>query len=182
MDRQTSLELKNRVLWFDGDSSMPSDVIADMLLAGKSIKGLHPLELDRSVKLFNLHNDIQLTLKDEIEELDTSYTIPEDYLNIDLRKHILLLLKDRIREDNITNDDDIEERIGRVLVELEMFKQYKIENLIKTVIYIVDSFKNNDIVWGTGRGSSCACYSLYLIGLHDVDSVKYELDLNEFFR
>jgi len=46
----------------------------------------------------------------------------------------------------------------------------------------VNIFEENKVVWGTGRGSSCASYILYLIGIHQVDSVKYDLDLGEFFR
>jgi DNA polymerase III alpha subunit len=42
--------------------------------------------------------------------------------------------------------------------------------------------RENDIVWGVGRGSSVASYILYLIGVHKVDSIQYGLDFNEFMR
>jgi DNA polymerase III alpha subunit len=42
--------------------------------------------------------------------------------------------------------------------------------------------KERNIVWGVGRGSSVASYVLFLIGTHKVDSVKYELDFNEFLK
>jgi DNA polymerase III alpha subunit len=42
--------------------------------------------------------------------------------------------------------------------------------------------RENDIVWGVGRGSSVASYTLYLIGVHKIDSIKYELDINEFLK
>jgi DNA polymerase III alpha subunit len=42
--------------------------------------------------------------------------------------------------------------------------------------------KENKIVWGVGRGSSVASYVLYLIGVHRIDSIKYDLDIREFLK
>ena len=43
-----------------------------------------------------------------------------------------------------------------------------------------DTEKNSS--WGVGRGSSVSSYCLYLIGIHMVDSIKYNLDIQEFFK
>jgi DNA polymerase III alpha subunit len=48
--------------------------------------------------------------------------------------------------------------------------------------YIVDTLRANNIVWGVGRGSSVASYVLFIIGVHKIDSVKYKLPINEFFK
>jgi len=37
-------------------------------------------------------------------------------------------------------------------------------------------------MWGVGRGSSVSSYILYLIGVHKIDSIKYDLDYKEFLR
>lgn len=161
---------------------MSPDRMAELILSGKSIEGIHPTEVDKSVKKFNLYAEQNLSLKNGIGELDTSYCIPEEYRSINLKQYFLRKLRDVILRDNILGQDEIETRILRVQTEVALFSQYNIEDLIRTVIYIVDTFEENDIVWGTGRGSSCACYCLYLIGLHEVDSVLYGLELNEFFR
>jgi DNA polymerase III alpha subunit len=50
------------------------------------------------------------------------------------------------------------------------------------MIYLVDVMRENSVVWGVGRGSSVASYVLYLIGVHKIDSVKYNLDFKEFFK
>ena len=42
--------------------------------------------------------------------------------------------------------------------------------------------KEAEIVWGPGRGSACCSFLFYLIELHDIDSVEFELDINEFLR
>lgn len=161
---------------------MPADRMADILLSGKSIDGIYPLEIDISIKKYNMYTDNHLILKDEIRPFDYSYNIPEEYKNINLQKYILNKLLEVVKRDNIIDRDSIESRISRVQEELKFFKEYDMENLVRTTIYIVDKFDENSIVWGTGRGSSCACYCFYLIGLHEVDSVFYNLALNEFFR
>lgn len=178
-----SLDLRDRTLWFDGDSSMSSERIAEFILQGKNIEHIFPLEVDSAVKKYNLYADKQMSLKGDILPLSTAYTIPQEYKAIDLPAYIFKKLSQHISESGDTfTDADIENRIARVKLELELFEKYEMTELIKTAIYIVDKFEENEIVWGTGRGSSCACYSLYLIGIHEVDSVLYDLDLNEFFR
>jgi DNA polymerase III alpha subunit len=42
--------------------------------------------------------------------------------------------------------------------------------------------KANNIIWGVGRGSSVASYVLYLLEVHRVDSMYYNLDIREFLR
>jgi DNA polymerase III alpha subunit len=48
--------------------------------------------------------------------------------------------------------------------------------------YIVDTLRANNIVWGVGRGSSVASYVLHLIGVHKIDSIKYNIPIEEFFK
>jgi DNA polymerase III alpha subunit len=48
--------------------------------------------------------------------------------------------------------------------------------------YIVDTLRDNKIIWGVGRGSSVSSYVLYLLGVHRIDSLKYQLDYREFLR
>ena len=177
-----SHELKDRILWGDGDSSISSGRMANILLRGGKLSGIHPLELDRSIKKYNLLSPYKLDIKRSLKELDTKFTIPDAYIALNLRNYMYSALRDNLVEENITNESDVEARIVRVDEELQLFKEYDIEDLIKTAIYIVEKFKSSNVVWGTGRGSSCACYCLYLIGLHDVDSVRYNLQLSEFFR
>ena len=68
----------------------------------------------------------------------------------------------------------------RVQEELKAFKERGMYDLLRYMIYLVDFMRENDIVWGVGRGSSVASYVLYLIGVHKIDSIKYELDWREF--
>jgi DNA polymerase III alpha subunit len=73
-------------------------------------------------------------------------------------------------------------KMDRVQSELVLFRQHNMIVLLKYLKYLVDTMRKNNIVWGVGRGSSVASYCLYLIGVHKVDSIKYELDIHEFLK
>lgn len=74
------------------------------------------------------------------------------------------------------------EQKDRVTEELTLFAQHNFIMVLKYLKYLVDTMRKNNIVWGVGRGSSVASYCLYLIGVHKVDSIKYELDIHEFLK
>ena len=69
---------------------------------------------------------------------------------------------------------------------LEQEKQYIIDNdmmdLFRIVHHIIEVFKSNNIVWGVGRGSSCASLLLYMMDVHLVDPIKYNICMTEFFK
>ena len=77
---------------------------------------------------------------------------------------------------------DTPEQTERVNTELELYIQHGMFDLLYYLKYLVDTMRENNIVWGVGRGSSVASYVLYLIGIHKVDSIKYELDIHEFLK
>ena len=70
----------------------------------------------------------------------------------------------------------------RVIEELRLFAKYDMIPVLKTMKYVVDTLRANNVVWGVGRGSSVASYVLFMIGVHKIDSVKYKLPINEFFK
>ena len=42
--------------------------------------------------------------------------------------------------------------------------------------------RDNRVIWGVGRGSSVSSYVLYKLGIHRIDSMFYDLDVEEFLR
>lgn len=71
---------------------------------------------------------------------------------------------------------------ARVEQELALFEKNGMIAVLKAMKYLVDTLRANNVVWGVGRGSSVASYVLYLIGVHKVDSIKYNLPIEEFFK
>jgi DNA polymerase III alpha subunit len=70
----------------------------------------------------------------------------------------------------------------RVVEELRLFAKHDMIPMLKTMKYIVDTLRANNVVWGVGRGSSVASYVLHIIGVHKIDSIKYNIPITEFFK
>ena len=70
----------------------------------------------------------------------------------------------------------------RLQEELEAYKARNMLDLLRWLKYFVDTCSKSNVVWGVGRGSSVASYVLFLIGVHNIDPIKYNLDWREFLR
>ena len=103
------------------------------------------------------------------EKNQSNWFMPEEYKNMDIEEYVLSLC-------------DTEEEMIRVSEELVLFEERDMYNVLKFMVYLVAFMRKNDIVWGVGRGSSVASYVLFLIGLHKVDSLRYNLDIAEFLK
>ena len=75
-----------------------------------------------------------------------------------------------------------QEQTDRVSLELELFVKHDMYEVLHVMKYIVDTLRANKVVWGVGRGSSVSSYVLFLIGIHKIDSIKYNLPIEEFFK
>ena len=95
--------------------------------------------------------------------------MPQDYKDMDIAKWIIEQCK-------------TQPELQRVAEELLLFQERGLFDLLKYLKYLVDTMRDNGVIWGVGRGSSVASYVLYLIGIHKVDSMYYDLPINEFLR
>ena len=95
--------------------------------------------------------------------------LPREYENFDIKDWLIQQCQNQ-------------EQLDRVNLELALFEQTNLLNLVKYLKYLTDTMIKNDIVWGVGRGSSTASYVLYLIGLHLIDPIKYDIPIEEFFK
>ena len=98
-----------------------------------------------------------------------NWFMPQSYKEMDIKKYVLDLCK-------------TQEELDRVNTELNEYEKRNLLVLLKQMKYIVDTLRKNNIVWGVGRGSSVASYVLHLLGVHKIDSIKYDIPLNEFFK
>jgi DNA polymerase III alpha subunit len=115
----------------------------------------------------------QLDIEEIVGEVSYSkdFDIPEYYKTLDVEQHIKRLA---------SNADA--KRKARVEEELDLFKARNLYPILRLLIYIVDTMRKHNLVWGVGRGSSVASYCLFLVGIHKIDSVKYNLDIKEFLK
>ena len=98
-----------------------------------------------------------------------NWFMPAEYKQFDIEDYVLGLC-------------ETSEQKQRVDYELSLYKSHAMMDVLQFLKYMVDTLRKNNIVWGVGRGSSVASYVLYLLGVHKVDSIKYNLDPTEFLR
>lgn len=114
-------------------------------------------------------SESNLDLDNYIEECLNDWSLPEEYMDFDVQKYIY---------DQCTSQIQID----RVAYELDEFEQRGMLPVLRWLKYFIDTLKENNLIWGVGRGSSVASYVLFLLEIHRVDSIKYELDIKEFLK
>lgn len=140
-------------------------------------------ELNEDIIRFNQLADDTLAIdKRENGQMDFSWNIPEEYQKIDIAGYVKDRLRWKLRDEGINNEQMIEIYGYRIYNEMAQIKAFEVEPLFRTLIYIVEKLKAEGKVWGVGRGSSCASLILHLIGVHEVDPVKYNIPMTEFFH
>ena len=142
--------------------------VVNLMMSEQNVSGI---TVDSTVKLDDVMPETDISLSvDEYDLMNQhNWLMPEEYKQIDIAQHVI---------DCCKTDAEIQ-RAGE---ELLMFQQRNLFNLLKYLRYLVDTMKTNNIIWGVGRGSSVASYVLYLLGVHRVDSMYYDLDPKEFLR
>ncbi len=119
-----------------------------------------------TLKLYNLGGaDIE---KFDLEN-QNKWHMPSEYQELDIAKWLLDQCK-------------TQEELQRVGEELLLYQERGLFLLLKQLKYVIDTWRANNIVWGVGRGSSVSSYVLYLIGVHKINSIYYDLDIHEFLR
>lgn len=160
----TSQELCN-LLYNDPDLDLGKFMLVDAEQYNSSIKNLYA-ELPKVLNYIE-RNDIS------IEEFDrqnqSHWHMPDSYKNLDIAEYILGLCKNQVE-------------LQRVAEELFLFQERDLFDLLRFLKYLVDVMRKNNVVWGVGRGSSVASYVLFLLGVHHIDSIYYDLDISEFLK
>jgi len=177
------VELENRILYFDGDSTVSPDLLEDIITKTGHSNGLCVTDLSSEIKKYNslVSEDERIIIKTDIRPNNLEWNIPTEYLDLDVKETIQIKYLEELERTEFTPYEK-ELREQRIEKELLMYEKLELFDVLRTLFYIINTFRHKNVVWGVGRGSSVASYILYLLGVHDVDSVKYELDIEEFLQ
>jgi DNA polymerase III alpha subunit len=141
--------------------------VSDTLLVDKRTDDIRALETQLGFKFlepFETYFDVS--------EYDTAcrsvWFMPDEYKQMDIEGFLV--------------NECPEQNYQRLVDELNAYKDRNMLDLLRWLKYFVDTLRSKNILWGVGRGSSVASYVLFLIGVHKIDSVKYNLDWQEFLR
>lgn len=121
-----------------------------------------------SGNLLNFDNNIDIDQLTFDQNNQANWCMPEEYQNMDIESFLVYKCP--------------KENYQRLIEELQEFRQRNMIQLLRWLKYFVDTARQNNVVWGVGRGSSVSSYVLYLIGVHKIDSIKYKLNWKEFLR
>lgn len=166
----------NRYISQDGDVKCNLNAVVYAINCGTDIQYIQLQDIDEPERLKFNDN----CKKFGLEQRMLDYTIDHN-LNHELWKYDPMYDTLNLKEFFLQKCKTPEAE-QRVLYELELYETYNMTKLLRCMIWLVDYLEEHKIFWGLGRGSSVASYCLYLIGLHLVDSVKYDLDVNEFLK
>jgi len=117
---------------------------------------------------YNL-DELDLTIEEFDKKCQESWFIPDEYKNFDIVQFVL-------------DQCDSEAELQRAAEELLLYQERDMFMLLKYLKYLVDTMRKNNIVWGVGRGSCVSSFVLYLIGIHKINSLYFDLDISEFLK
>jgi DNA polymerase III alpha subunit len=166
-----------------GEMIFDEQDLCDLLMQGRDVTKMkltvcHTVNIEAAAQIledpdslitWTFPDDNDLSVPDWDNQQQRNWHMPDHYKNIDIAKHVL----------NLCQTDAELQRVG---YELMMYQERNLFDLLKYLYYLVDLMKENNVIWGVGRGSSVASYVLYLLGVHRIDSMFYDLDPGEFLR
>lgn len=160
-----------------GQQIFSENDICDLLFTDPDRKLKNVLVTTQLTNILELENFPRLKTyvvdKSTVSDFDlrnqNSWFMPDKYKKLDIVEYILSLC---------TSDIELE----RVGTELILYQERNLFDLLRYLKYLVDTMRENNIVWGVGRGSSVSSYVLFLLGVHKIDSIKYELPITEFLK
>lgn len=169
-------QLADRELWFDGTTAIAAEDILTTNLPFSVVDRITPEVLEYNKFVSKAH---ELKVKTQCDPLNYTWNIPPSYKTLDVDAFIIDRL---VQVAGKLHDKQFNERASRVATELKLYKQLGLYDVLRTLIYIINTLTAKNMVWGIGRGSSVSSYVLFLIGTHDVDSVAYDLDVADFLH
>ena len=145
--------------------------ISNCIIPNELIEKYNGIVSKNKDSLQQLHSNIDTTIDQDLFDQNNrlDWFMPNEYKHLDIEDLVLGLCKTPTETE-------------RVQEEMILYKSHAMMDVLQFLKYMVDTLRKNNIVWGVGRGSSVASYVLYLLGVHKVDSIKYNLDPTEFLR
>jgi hypothetical protein len=171
------IDLGNRFIADDGTVVLTTQGAVEAMYAGADLQGclVEPSEdtdlYQRSLRLLDLDLPSLATDSSQLADTDwySAWLTPPFYQEVDVREYCLDFC-------------DTDQQRERVCAEIKLFEDRHMMPVLRHLIWMVRYFRDNDIVWGVGRGSSVSSYVLFLIGINRINPLKFDLDVSEFLK
>lgn len=164
--------LDNRILLNNGVSIVSIETAAEYILKYGDLPDFLKVEDSFDAQKFEELYDCSIIADKEDSDIEVKYNhTDEEYDDL-----VVTLSKSPRHH---MNDKRYVERYA---MEMEFFDRNNYAPFLCTLDKLVKQFKADGFIWGVGRGSSCASYILFLLEVHDIDPVKYNIDFSEFSK
>lgn len=163
---------------------MDQDDLCDLVMQGRDLLKMDRVTVDPGIDLQQLVDTVEnpgnlltWTFPEDsnipVPEFDrkqqSHWFMPDEYRDFDIAEHVLSLCQ-------------TPEELQRVAEELLLYQEKDLFDLLRYLRYLVAVMQENRVIWGVGRGSCVASYVLYLLGVHRINSLYYDLNPREFLR
>jgi len=162
---------KERVLLKDGTSIITPFAFARRRLSGKEMDNVAVIDTYDSQQYDLLYQANTST------DINDSEPEPEDHIHSEEDLNTLYRIIS-----NSTRFEDTPEALERIEEEMAWYEKTNNVTFLLKCFELVSRFKKDGVIWGVGRGSSCASYILFLLEIHDIDSIKYDIPFNELSK
>ena len=158
-------QLTDRVLWYDGDSTINEESLMRMVKCSKSTAGLFVDEITFNIEQYNTYvdKDKRIGIKEGTKTLTYDWIIPEKYKGIDISNYVAEKLS---KDATGMSTTELSSRADRVVKELNLYEKLDLMDVLRTLIFVINTLIENNVVWGVGRGSSVASYDAAVVSLH----------------
>ena len=126
-------------------------------------------QLHYSIKPLKQYQKPTVSVNEFDQKNQGNWYMPDSYKTLDIADWLL-------------KKCSTEAELQRVAQELILYQERGLFPLLRFMKYLVDTLRANNLVWGVGRGSSVASYVLYLLDVHRINSIYYDLDIAEFLK
>jgi hypothetical protein len=162
----SELDVCNLIMQGHDIDSLQNVVVDDTVNLEELIRHI---ERPESLLTWNAPHDSGTSVPEFHDSQQSMWRMPIEYKTLDIAVHVLSLCQ-------------TEAELQRCGTELMLYQERGLFDLLRYLTYLVDVMTQNQVIWGVGRGSSVASYVLYLLKVHKINSMYYNLDIAEFLR
>ena len=172
------IELQDRQILDDGTVLFSDRAIIELLYSGRTLDSVLAVNSEE-IELHNATDQFLDTGYGNIEQADgaiygdvdwfSHWMTPEPYASMDVTQ---------VCWDKCRNDAERQ----RVAEEMLLFEQRNMIPVLLHLLFLVDHWREQGIVWGVGRGSSVSSLILHLIGINRINPLEFDLGIDEFLK
>jgi DNA polymerase III alpha subunit len=171
-----TLTLNNRTILDDGtvicdDSAIIQMLYQDINIDDCSVHQTFDVDLyNQTLKFLDQpYTALDIRTSEKYGDMiwENFWLTPDEYYSMDIDTWCL----------NKCNTDLEKQRVTK---ELELYRKNNMISMLCHLVFLVDHWRANNVLWGVGRGSSINSFVLFLIGINRINPMTWDLEIEDF--